>query len=305
MACRSGESHEDAALFRIGPDKVNGDRLPEWAHSPLPDDWIHVVNRWLTAQSWTDREDLIRAAYPELISSSGQRLLGLTRTLYPEIPALAELNALTDAVVRDGLEPVLTEMRDRETHRAQIGEWLATPNWSESFRFARDHLEVLGDPRTSTMLAELREAARDDTSVIDQHLAILELAEGLPLSDIYDMVSDPTAAVDPAMAAVAAGDSDRLTALIKLTPNVLGLRFVGLYLSAVLISLMLAATDRPEEPEETIPDPVDLMRLAGDQASAAQRRAGVIRLRRLRDHRPDLAYAVTGLIAALEAPPEP
>jgi hypothetical protein len=60
----------------------------------------------------------------------------------------------------------------------------------------------------------------------------------------------------------------------------------------------------PEEPEETTPDPMDLMRVAGHQASAAQRRAGVIRLRRLGDHRPDLAAAVTGLIAALEAPTE-
>jgi len=271
---------EPAGLSRV-------DSLPAWAREPLPDQLLETLNRWTNAPGWASREDLLRECHADLLDDPGQRALHLAEALYSEVEEIPELRWVLGQIAEHGLEPVLAEMRAGHAHTELLDQWLAAATWADSHEFARRHPQLLADPRTAATL----EAHPDDPMLV-QHLGIVRLAARLPLDDVYDLVIDPTMAVDAAMGAVEEGDVATLTGLLLAAPHLGSVPFAGPYLLGTLLALSDAADQGGAEEQ---------MRSAADQGTETQRAAGAARLSSLARRLPHLADRLILLAGILTA----
>jgi hypothetical protein len=170
-----------------------------------------------------------------------------------------------------------------ERHQDLLSGWLDTPTWTVSRRYLRDHPDLLADTRTEATLAA---GAGDD--VIRQHLAIVRLATTMSLDEVYDAVLDTTDATDTALAALDAGDLDRLVELWYAAPALGKVPFVGAYLAAVLC----AVSGQPD-------DARTLVGHAAGEAAESTRTAGANRLHRLARLHPEHAGLLDELATLL------
>ena len=265
--------------------------LPEWAWRPLPDDLIEVLNHWLSAASWEDRESLLRTD-PGLNSQDGRDTVRLACELYPEVQPLAQLAHILDNIAARGLDDILAEHRAAHQHADLLRQWLTTETWSASREFLQAHPGLLSDPRT---LAALQAGA--DDPVFAQYLGVARLANRMPIPEVYDAITDRDMAVDAAMGCIEHGDAAKLHALFLAAPHLGQLPFVTPFLVAVHAVLTNAG-----EPGGDTPTAADLMRSAADDGSAIQRGAGAARLRRLARRLPAHAEALHNLADILTAP---
>ncbi|HET8681286.1 MAG TPA: tetratricopeptide repeat protein [Micromonosporaceae bacterium] len=271
---------------QAAPDPVAG--LPAWACEPLPDQLLETLDRWTSAPGWASREELLRECHAGLLSAPGQHALQLAEALYPEVEEIAGLRWVLGRIAEHGLEPVLADQRAGHDHAELLGQWLDTATWTDSHELARRHPQLLADPRT----AETLEAGPDDPMLV-QHLGIVRLAARLPLDDVYDLVIDPTMAVDTAMDAVEEGDAAMLAELFRAAPHLGTMPFVAPYLFGTLLVLSDAAGQDGADEQ---------MRSAAGEGTQAQRAAGAARLRRLARRLPHLAGRLTALAGVLTAP---
>ncbi|HET8661875.1 MAG TPA: hypothetical protein VFM55_23125, partial [Micromonosporaceae bacterium] len=262
--------------------------LPAWAREPLPDQLLETLDRWTSAPGWAPREELLREHHTGLLDGPGQRALQVAEALFPEVDEIGELREVLGHIAEHGLEPVLAELRAGHAHAGLLRQWLATDTWADSHDFARRHPQLLTDPRTAATL----ETYRDDP-MLARHLGIVRLATRRPLDDVYDLVIDPTMAVDAAMGAVEDGDAAALADLFLAAPALGTLPFVAPYLHGTLLAL--SDTAGQDEAEEQL-------RSAAGQGTQTQRAAGAARLRRLARDLPQLADRLTTLAGILTAP---
>jgi hypothetical protein len=119
----------------------------------------------------------------------------LARFLYPAAAALDDLRDVLDDIRDHGLEPVLTKHRAAHEHAMLLQQWVHTTTWDASLKFARDHPDLrLADDTTVAVLRG------DGTNpVIAQRAAIAALTRTMPLTEVYDAVTDPQHAADLAM----------------------------------------------------------------------------------------------------------
>ena len=168
-----------------------------------------MLNTWLGAPGWTEREALLRA-HPEQGSESGREAMHLVRMLHPEVDALEQLDHILGEIAARSLDGVLTELRAAHDHAELVQRWLETPTWSASWRFPREHPELASDPRTPTLL----EAGSGDPMTA-QHLGIARLSARMPIAEVYDAVTDRDMAVDTAMDVVEYGDDTIVVRLAR------------------------------------------------------------------------------------------
>ncbi|MFD3539279.1 hypothetical protein ACFWUQ_07240 [Streptomyces sp. NPDC058662] len=280
--------------------------LPRWAKDGLPDEATDLFNDWLAQTGPMDQIAFIRRRHQLLTTPETLDALGLARSLYPESHGLVHLATVLRLAAEQGLEPILEELRTTHARMTLIGEWLATRTWQDDLEFLTRHPELTADPRVRYLLGQ--QAVDDPTS--HQHLAILQLAELLPVPDVYDAVTDPATAHDTAVAFIEEGRPEALHPLLAASPALTSMPFTGAYLLAV--HLLFDATPHPSPDSATDPDPghrvrtpAELMARAAQQASEVQRGAGAARLRRLAQRRPEQAPALLELADLLgTAPPQ-
>lgn len=279
-----------AAVLDLAEDAERGVcELPGWARRPLPDDLFTVLNTWLGATSWAERQSLLRENLD--LGSSRHEELRLAQMLYPEVTSLAELATIIDDIAARGADTVLTELGAIHAHADLLRRWLDTPTWTASRALLRQEPGLLSDPRTLTAL----ENAADDP-VIAQHLGIARLATRMPIDEVYDLVIDVSMAVDAAMAYVENGDRAAIGDVLLTTPHLAQLPFVAPFLLAVHAALTDSALAPP-------PDQVaDLAQAAAEQGTDTQRGAAAARLRRLARQNPAHDEALQTIIATITAP---
>jgi hypothetical protein len=222
-----------------------------------------------------------------MLATEGSAALDTALFLHPDIEPLHHLRDILTEITERGLDTVLTELRTSQQQADLINGWLNTPTWTASRDYLREHPTLATDPGTAAFLQEL-----PDDPVIDQHLAILHLAQAMPLDDVYDAVTDPTMGIDAAMAAVETGDAPRIIGLLHAVPSLTTTPFVTPYLAAVLTVL----TDTSGN---DTPHPADLISEAATQGTDTQRQAGAARLRRLARRHPDSTAALEELATRL------
>ncbi|WOX09475.1 tetratricopeptide repeat protein [Streptomyces sp. N50] len=267
--------------------------LPTWAKGELLDESVERFNQWLSARSWTEREDFLKQTYAVLTTPQEQAALEISRVVYPEATALADLAGLITAAVEHGLDRILDEQRAFHTATDLVRQWLATLTWPEDLDFLEQHPALASDPLVRELLGSL-----SDDPAAHQHLGILSLTEHLTVPDIYDAVTDPSTAVDMAMDFVEQGQPDRLPWLLLAVPMLTRIPFVAPYVIAV--HQLFFPTD--EEGHASL-SPVELMGQAAEQGSEVQRGAGAARLRSLARHRPEHAAALDDLASTLTTDP--
>ncbi|EPJ37454.1 hypothetical protein STAFG_5497 [Streptomyces afghaniensis 772] len=291
-ACFSNLADDTAADPALGRKRRE---LPPWATATLTPEIEDVFAKWRAADDWNEQETLLREAYPLLRSDTGQAHLRILEDLNPESIRLRTLISILGAGQEHGLDKVLQDIRTARERQDLVSRWLDTPTWNEDLAFLMEHRERLC---TDPGVRELLGSEEDDGPSL-QHLGILELADRLPLHDVYDAITDPLAAVDTAMDLLDQGDVDALLPLFLAAPSIQRTSFVAPYLHAVYSALFLSAADSGPD----APDPAQLMTDAAAQGSDVQRGAGVARLRRLARRRPEHAAVLTGLADTLATAP--
>ena len=267
-AGRSRRTVRDA-LRTTGDDDHSTSGLPKWAWRPLPEEMVALIDRWLGAAGWAERESLLRE-HVDLASAPRRDELRLAREIYPEVEPLAQLVRVVDEIVARGHDQVLAEYRREHEHADLLHEWLATPTWTDSRNLLRRHPDLASDPRTAAVL----EQATEDP-MLAQHLGIVGLVARMPVNEVYDMVMDVGMAVDAAMTCVENGDMATLADLRLATPQLGELPFVAPFLAAV--RAVLTADHR---------DVLDVAEEATEQGTDTQRAAAAARLRRLARREP-------------------
>ncbi|MGR4855077.1 hypothetical protein [Streptomyces sp. LARHCF252] len=291
-ACFSNLADDTAADPALGRKRRE---LPPWTTATLTSEVEDFFATWLAEDDWNEQETLLREAYPLLRSDEGQESLRILEDLYPESIRLRMLISILGAGQEHGLDKVLQDIRTARERQDLVSRWLDTPTWNEDLAFLREHRERLcTDPEVKVLLS----SDLDDGAAL-QHLGILELADRLPLHDVYDTITDPLAAVDTAMDLLDQGDTEALRPLFLAVPSIQRASFVAPYLLAVYSALLLGTAGSGPD----TPDPAQLMTEAAAQGSDVQRGAGVARLRRLARRRPEHAAVLTGLADTLAAVP--
>ncbi|MET7712610.1 hypothetical protein [Streptomyces sp. NPDC005407] len=282
------ELAEDAAM-RPYLDGVLAE-LSAWATEDLDTEVFTRVNEWLAADSWASAEEVIRQAHPLFANPAKRAVLDTIQVLYPEATGLGLFITVVDAGADGDLEQVLREYREIHDRIELVGQWLGTSMWTDDLAFLQQHRQQLaGDPAVRELLAD------NPDNDARQHLAILKLADHLPLHDLYDAVVDPSTAVDMAMECIERRNTDTLLPLLDAAPSLLHSSFVTPYVLAVLGAL----ADPDDEPGDDLPSPAELMAQAAEAGSDVQRGAGAARLRRLAERRPEHAAVVLPLIGIL------
>jgi tetratricopeptide (TPR) repeat protein len=283
-----------------------GDRAPEgapvWVTAALPDKIIQTINRAVAAPSWQDRAAVLRSLdADDLFTPAGRLAREALAALHSDNPAvLAVLRVLADIDER-GLDPVLDELCADEQHQDRVLAWINTATWTASRGYLLANPDLLTDPRTERLLTGSGDA------VARRYLAIVRLARHLPLEEVYDLVVDPTDAVDAAFTALDRADLDQLTEIWHAAAHLTRQPFVTAYLAAILI----VGSDQPEHHDQAR----QLIARASADRTAIERTDELAWLRRfttsapakldwLAEHYPDHA-GILHELAALLAVPEP
>lgn len=270
-----------------------GRGAPAWATADLPDDVLAMLNRVIAAPTWQEAATILRS--PEahvLFTPEGQRVRTVVERLYTDQGAVMKALRALDDCDRGGLDQVLDELCTAEKHRHRLAAWMGTPTWTASRRYLVENLDLLDNPRTEPLLAELQRDPR-----AQRHLGIVRLAaRGLPIDEIYDLVVDPVDAADAAFAAIGEGDLDKLTDICHTAPHLARTPFVGPYLAAVLAIYYGQSDDDRRRAQQLIKQATEHRELIGGRDDLAHLRSFTVdapaKLRRLADRQPDLAEAL-------------
>ncbi|MBV9141170.1 MAG: tetratricopeptide repeat protein [Pseudonocardiales bacterium] len=267
----------------VDANLLTGVDLPGWATDALPEDVVAVLDAWLAAESWPHREAAIRG-HQDRLTDVGEHL-DLAMFLFPQLDGLAELNALLNELAAHG-STVLDQHRAAYEHHTSIAQWMSTRTWRESLAFVRQHPELLSDPRTLELLR-----ANAEEPAFAQYAGIVALCRSLPLGQVFDAITDPGSAADMAVTMLEQGDVEAIADLAAAAPDLELLPFTGGYVAAIW-SALTGSTDT---------DAIAALAQAAEQASPIQRRAGVIRLRRLAATYPQHASTLRAMAELLGA----
>jgi tetratricopeptide (TPR) repeat protein len=245
--------------------------LPVWAATPVPDSHVNLVNAVAQATSWPtmraaldDHRGLLSA--PELIVS-----LNVLRALHPGDPTLDNLTRLLDDVGEAGIDIFFDVQQTLHDNQALLNAWIGTTTWAESATFYRKHRDALATDNCRRILTNL------DNAVANQHLALLELGDTLPIDEAYTIVTDPSAAESAAFDAIELGDLHHLAIIMAAAPNLQDRPMTWALLSAV----HLLTHDKADQAK-------NVARQIAEHDTPILRRAHAVRLRTLNKHRPEL-----------------
>jgi hypothetical protein len=270
-------------------DAETDETLPLWAVAPLPDTHLDLVNLISRAPDWPATENLLREHRHVLESTDFSTSLQALAGLFPGRTLPAELLGIIAEARRTSLGEALASRREAHHRYELIAAWIATPTWEESHAYYLQHGAELTSTATREALAAI------DTDDAHQHTAILELALAISPATAFSIAADPSAAEEAALTSIENGDLTRLATITTASPALLTLPGTAHLITAVLL---LASGQETEAYSRG--------RQLADKADPLQRRAHLIRLRRLQKHQPDLPglAQLTALLDGTEPPPE-
>ena len=247
------------------------DGLPVWAIAALPDRHVQLVDAVAHAADWPALHAAL-AQHADALSAPELRVtLRALADLFPGNTAPRQLQDLLDEVEAHGLDTFIDAQQTNYERRVLLTAWIATPTWSESLEYFRQHQAELTTDEIWDLLAE-----SDDHTAL-QHLAILDLAHATSAGDAYAIVADTAMAEDAAFAAIEEGDLARLTTIAIAAPALQNRPTTWGLIDAIL---HLAQDDRESA--------YAALHAVTDQGSLMLRRAHSVRLRALQRHHPDL-----------------
>jgi len=145
-----------SAAARLGSDAPG---LPEWVVAPIADEHLKVINGWLSAASWGEREAAL-ARDPALVENGSlARTVSVVTVVYPEVD-LRELADFLRRADEHGLDEAAAGARGEAQRLDVIGTWIATGAWADSLAVLTDNLDLLTDDET----LELLDASDDPTA---------------------------------------------------------------------------------------------------------------------------------------------
>lgn len=246
---------------------------------------------WRAERTWDENEAALRSAR-HLKTDQGRADLHIIRMLYPD--QWSEIDGLESFLDLLRLSPdvALAAMGLPALHLDTVIAWMRTPTWQESRRLIADHLELLLDPATNTLLQAMTEHGGKLAEKANRHIAILGLCRSVGINDAYDILTDIDTAADAAWDAIFDADGDRLMLIIGAAQNLLGDYCLAHALTT--FSLLL----RPEVDLRTC---AELMAKVREECDATQRQALIGRLRRLLRHRGELENSIAHLVAILQS----
>ncbi|MFG3028678.1 tetratricopeptide repeat protein [Streptomyces sp. NPDC048253] len=260
--------------------------LPGWAVDPMPEADLELVRSWTATRDWPDAEAVLRARADVVTGSTLVASLHLHLMLRPDDDSLRQLRRLVVSIGRRGLNPVLTERRERYAVEQLLRDWMVQPTRARWL----NHLETHRGQLCTDVAAEVLAASADPSA--REHAAVIALARVMSMETVADLVTHAAIAADLALEALEQSNPGRLRVLTEANPAALDEPGVGFLLRAVL-----------DLERGDIEEAVRVMRTGAATATPIQRRARAVNLTRWAAHA-DLDHlpAVTALADALRDP---
>ncbi|MEU0966497.1 tetratricopeptide repeat protein [Streptomyces sp. NPDC005917] len=260
---------------------INDPQLPNWATHPLPDDFLELLNQWAQASDWPRIKAFLDAHSSKLQHSDFQHRLDLTAALFPDDPHINTLIAFLDEAEAQSFITVLERGQREHEARLLLEKWVNTPTWTDSKKFIDQHECALRTPEIQALLVG------SDAPEARRHLAILQLAEQVPLDEVYEIVTDKESSTEQAFHAMDQGDIPRLRSILYAHERPL----TGI--TGALFATVISTADGHSGQARR------LAKLIAQHGTPIQRRAYAIRLRTLAKHDHELAFA-TELAALID-----
>ena len=251
-------------------------RLPQWATSPIPSEHVDLINLGAAAQHGWPAIDTFLSEHADACQQNNFRAsLALIADLFPEDPALASLTALLAKIDENGLNTVLAAGRTRHHGVELLQAWITTPTWDQSASFLEEHKAELINIQARDLLA-----SNGDDAACRQHLAILYLADNMPVDEVYQIVTDTTVATEHALDLIETADLNQLPLILAATPEAAE-GITGAFIRTVIA----LATENYEAARR-------LAEAIAEHGNANQREAFAIRLRAFASHQSNPAPAL-------------
>jgi hypothetical protein len=245
--------------------------LPVWLQAPIDDTHLELINAYAQVDTWPGELAVLDPHRDTLRSAEFRTTLHALNGLYPADTTPTLLLALLDEIDATGIDQMYAARTTDYRRRDLLTRWISTTTWTESHAFLTTHHDELTTDESHAILAD----AEGDTA--RQHLAILELTTVWDVDTVFELVTDPTEAETAAFDAIEAGDIPLLAAISTAADN-LHQREITYALALAVLLLAQNNHDQAREYAAHI----------AERATVIQRRAHVIRLRKLRTHHPDL-----------------
>ena len=243
------------------------------------------MSDWADAESWPEAEDALRRSSQALADSTLAENVEVMRYRYPDDVHLDELAQMLTEIADVGLDGATERRRRAFATESLVHAWLDVGTRHEAIEFLRENEPELRAPDSVAALDAI------ESPVARRNKSILELrAAGVDLDTVLDIVIDPAVADERAVAALERGDRDQFLAVLAACPAVLDLPARGIPLRTAALLLQ----GREEQA-------VTLARDASGAFSVVQRRAFLIRLRKLEAGPTALPRGIESLHAVMRA----
>ena len=258
--------------------------LPSWVSGPINELDLELVRAWADSRTWSEGATALREHSTVVTGPSLSETLATLLMLHPGDQRLTGLAAIHKDIVERGLSSVLEDLTTQDELQTLIDDWINTDTWTTSLTYLRAHVERLCTNEVVKRLAALQ------TPTALQHAAILTLWATTTPQQVEELLADASTAGDLALAAVEAGNLERVHLLTLANPHTLALAGTGPLLQAVLL---LAAGDQDRAAAAAT--------TAAETATADQHRAHIARLEGLADHAEAIGGGAVGVTALIDA----
>ena len=228
---------ETAAEWQAAIPTDRWEKLPDWAAYDLSEH-LETLQTWLQCTNWDDHARLLRSTWPAP-TENDVALARAAAEKYIDVPGIAPLADIVEAIAEQGLEPVLSEMQAFHESTALVRGWQTAHAERKGRQYLKKHQTMVGNPHCHYALQRLGLPDAERESL----LALLNLATVSSVDLAYDVAEDLEDADDAIRDFIDAANVAGMHCALRVRPDLTKATPHGRFAAALCAYL----TGHPEE----------------------------------------------------------
>jgi len=205
---------ETAAEWQAAIPTDRWEKLPDWAAYDLSEH-LETLQTWLQCTNWDDHARLLRSTWPAP-TENDVALARAAAEKYIDVPGIAPLADIVEAIAEQGLEPVLSEMQAFHESTALVRGWQTAHAERKGRQYLKKHQNMAGNPHCREVLQRLDLPPEECESL----LALLDLATVSSSVDLaYDVAEDLEDAEDAIRDFIDAANVPGMHCVLRVRPD--------------------------------------------------------------------------------------
>ena len=189
------------------------EKLPDWAAYDLSEH-LETLQTWLQCTSWDDHARLLRSTWPAP-TENDVALARAAAEKYIDVPGIAPLADIVEAIAEQGLEPVLSEMQAFHESTALVRGWQTAHAERKGRQYLKKHQNMAGNPHCREVLQRLGLPDEEREFL----LALLDLATVSSVDLAYDVAEDLEDADDAIRDFIDAANVPGMNCVLRVRPD--------------------------------------------------------------------------------------